>query len=26
MDKHPESVKFFSRVFGAKKPKKLAAK
>ena len=26
MDEHPESVKFFSRVFGAKKPKKLAAK
>ena len=26
MDKHPESVKFFSRVFGAKKPKKLATK
>ena len=26
MDKHPESVKFFSRVFGAKKPKKLAVK
>ena len=26
MDKHPESVKFFSRVFGAKKPKKLTAK
>ena len=26
MDKHPESVKFFSRVFGAKKPKKLVAK
>jgi len=26
MDKHPESVKFFSKVFGAKKPKKLAAK
>ena len=26
MDKHPESAKFFSRVFGAKKPKKLAAK
>lgn len=26
MDEHPESVKFFSKVFGAKKPKKLAAK
>ena len=26
MDKHPESVKFFSRVFGAKKPKRLATK
>ena len=26
MDKHPESVKFFSKVFGAKKPKKLATK
>ena len=26
MDQHPESVKFFSKVFGAKKPKKLAAK
>ena len=26
MDEHPESVKFFSKVFGAKKPKKLATK
>jgi hypothetical protein len=26
MDEHPESVKFFSKVFGAKQPKKVAVK